>query len=726
MRRLLSLLILILLPASAFASSIFSIPDDDLSRIFLSRIFGQVENALELGGAPLLKGILVDFNAAVLALGGIIVLYSLVVSTLNTSHEGEVLGKNWNSVWIPMRAAAGFALLLPVKTNSYALIQVFVMWVVVQGIGAADFLWSNAVDSLKVGSIAINPDQASNSSVFTSANKIFTSEVCMRKAAELIDSQTSTTGQGEGESINFGVANLSPEDICGSAGYKSSSNDNSEEINQATDNMVATLGSAADLFVQDYPSFPDGTFEITGKIKSAVDTYSSEVALAYQNDGKSGVSSSDKALKYMKDTGWIMAGGYFLNLSQLTNDEIKDTIKGPETSSYKSDKLAKQLTDSDYNELAAELEKAAEISTKDSLSISGPEDIDKFMQENGLNYVQTGFLGLLSFFQGWFLGSTSSAPWAPIAPLFESGGVVSPLLAIQATGVYIVEVVATLWLTFVAAMIALGTAAFAAGDSLLGLVGAGAAKGAFIAGFFAILTPIQVLFGIIFGVGLTWAYYVPLIPYFIFTLAAIGWIILVIEAMVAAPLMAIGILHPEGQHAVFGHSQTGIMILAGVFLRPALMIVGLFAAMLVSYVVVGYVSLGFMPVAVMTLTDAGFSWYNIFNIGGHVASNIAGLISLLVIYTMFILIALNKSFSLIHHVPDRVMRWIGQGPEQSAYEQDLQQIKSGVGQETAKGLEQVGDKLTSGGKEMASAGRQLAQDRGKASGGSISAEKKED
>lgn len=64
------------------------------------------------------------FNSAVLALGGIIIMYTLMVSTMNTAHEGQMLGQKWSSIWIPLRSTFGLALLIP-KASGYCMMQVF-------------------------------------------------------------------------------------------------------------------------------------------------------------------------------------------------------------------------------------------------------------------------------------------------------------------------------------------------------------------------------------------------------------------------------------------------------------------------------------------------------------------------------------------------------------------------------------------------------------------------
>ncbi len=73
----------------------------------------------------------------------------------------------------------------------------------------------------------------------------------------------------------------------------------------------------------------------------------------------------------------------------------------------------------------------------------------------------------------------------------------------------------------------------------------------------------------LFTTGAVLAFYLPLIPFLIFTFAAIGWFIGVIESIVAAPLVALGIMHPEGPSEVLGRSEQGFMLILGVFLGRA-------------------------------------------------------------------------------------------------------------------------------------------------------------
>lgn len=203
-----------IIPVLAFSDSTgmsFNPPASDQSVGFLANIFGIVDGVLHGTGSQIMGAMFQVFNSAVMALGGIIVTYTMLVSTINTAHEGEMLGKEWNSIWIPVRATAGFALLIP-KASGYCLMQIFVMWIVVQGAGAADKIWSAALSYLNRGGVIIqaqaNPTQAifgntGGDQATKGAMYILSGQVCMlsveqtlKNLLEFYKSQSSTVCTG--------------------------------------------------------------------------------------------------------------------------------------------------------------------------------------------------------------------------------------------------------------------------------------------------------------------------------------------------------------------------------------------------------------------------------------------------------------------------------------------------------------------------------------------------
>ncbi|MDP3269006.1 MAG: type IVB secretion system protein DotA [Legionella sp.] len=190
MNKWVTALLLSLFPVLVFAaegsSLSFAPPASDYSVIFLGNLFGIVDGVLRGSGSQIMGVMFGVFNSAVLALGGIIIMYTLMVSTMNTAHEGQMLGQKWSSIWIPVRSTMGLALLIP-KASGYCLMQIFVMWIVVQGVGAADKIWEAALGYLNRGGVIIqaqaNPTitltQSATSGVAGGAQIILTGQVCM-------------------------------------------------------------------------------------------------------------------------------------------------------------------------------------------------------------------------------------------------------------------------------------------------------------------------------------------------------------------------------------------------------------------------------------------------------------------------------------------------------------------------------------------------------------------
>jgi defect-in-organelle-trafficking protein DotA len=174
----------------------FAPPASDYSIGWLADIFGIVDGVLHGTGSQIIGQMFEIFNAAVMALGGIIITYTMIVSTMNTAHEGEMLGKKWSSIWVPVRATVGFTFLVP-KASGYCMLQIFVMWVVVQGVGAADKLWTAALNYLNRGGVIIatqNPTEhmfkeTGGQQLAQGAITILSGQVCMLAVEKILQNQ---------------------------------------------------------------------------------------------------------------------------------------------------------------------------------------------------------------------------------------------------------------------------------------------------------------------------------------------------------------------------------------------------------------------------------------------------------------------------------------------------------------------------------------------------------
>src|SRR3990167_11510440 len=175
----------------------FDIASNDQSLYYLGTIFGLVGNLLPASNAPLLFGIMFRvINTIALTIGAFIVIYVTVVGLLTTAQEGEFLGRQWSSLWVPVRPVLGIAALFPTATG-YSAIQVIIMWIVLQGVGAADTLWTTIVNFTAVAGSPYASVSIPGGQITTDMQTLFQSLVCQAsaKAQNPAVSLTSTSGQ---------------------------------------------------------------------------------------------------------------------------------------------------------------------------------------------------------------------------------------------------------------------------------------------------------------------------------------------------------------------------------------------------------------------------------------------------------------------------------------------------------------------------------------------------
>lgn len=219
---------------------------------------------------------------------------------------------------------------------------------------------------------------------------------------------------------------------------------------------------------------------------------------------------------------------------------------------------------------------------------------------------------------------------------------------------------------------------------------------------------------IFFTQGVMLGVYLPFLAFFLYVFGVIGWLISVTEAMVAAPLMALGLTHPEG-HDLLGQAEQGLMLLLGVFLRPIGMIIGLFLSISLSMVAVNLVNYGFMFVI--------FDYFsNIAGIdAGAVGSGVTAKVTMIstlglfMVYSYLSYSILEMSFSLIYQIPDRITKWIGGQDAQS----DAGQMAKSIGGQTKQMADQ-------GASAAGSAVKAPQTGQGGASGVSVGGAAKED
>lgn len=788
-RNLWLFLFIIFTPNVFAAASIFTIPQQDVSIAMLNQLFGSMGTLLAgaVTNATPLGIVLSFFNNAVLVLGGIVVLYMVVVSTINTAHEGEMLGKRWNSVWIPIRAALGFALLLPVKTG-YAIIQMLVMWFIIQGVGAGDSLWTNTINTLATNAVSPQTPDSLSVNTFNAANLIFTNAVCQYALSDLYtygtfgnknpspattwqlssDKTTYTALMGiQGSGLNLNGSQY----ICGTAAIRLLQNNSSQQ--QSAENnfkqLVTTLQTDAkndfwNLYHKQSYISPQQSSVIQQDIQNATKAYLQTIVNNVRSTyappaGGGQLPAIDTSV--LIQNGWITAGSFYLTFSRVQNAPLSmfvapsvtpmqmgrfETLWGsPKDSGYQSMMTAitvtykstcfasgapvtAQTTNYCIPPSVTDLKGGANSgggsyggsnNSNIVLQIAPPEantPIATVVLKPLIEMVNAALLGEWTRVLEVGTISIISGPVAAAlipgfsAPSNAFNGILSqsnPIPSLMHWGYDLLTGISDLFSILILAIFVFGLMANIC--NCMNPVGY-----AFTSALGVVVPFIAIIIGGIWLYGSIVAYYIPLIPYMVFVLGGIAWLILVIEAMVAAPIMALGILQPEG-HDIFGHSTHGLMILVNVFLRPSLMIVGFWASYMMVSVTVSLINAGFLVaiynIAAMTAGSAVTSTGTKI---GYIT--LWGALSFIGIYILLVLIAINKAFSLIYILPDRILRWLGVGPEDSGVAQELQSLKQGYEQQT-KAVEQAGTGALGGQREATQAYQQTKEDAAKKAGG---------
>mgnify|MGYP005990779335 CR=1 FL=1 len=151
---------------------------------------------------------------------------------------------------------------------------------------------------------------------------------------------------------------------------------------------------------------------------------------------------------------------------------------------------------------------------------------------------------------------------------------------------------------------------------------------------------------------LTWVF-LPFLPFIIYFLTVVGWFISVIEAVVAAPLVAAGVTSPVG-HEFLGRAEQSMMLVVSVVVRPILILMSFIIAVIVTYASVWLSSQLMMIVLAEFMSKIVNSSGQFTVLGGYVAML---LMCYVYVYVLFQII--NQSFALVYEVPAYVMRWIG-------------------------------------------------------------------
>jgi len=701
---------------NAHAADLFTVPDTDKSKLwFLDVLFPD-----NLAESPLAK-VMTILNSGVLLIGGILAAYTLIAGTMATAHDGEMLGKKWSSMWLPVRTAFGTAMILP-AAGGFCAAQVAVLWLIHQGVGLADTMWNTYASNPSDG--AVITTSASYQELDRLAKTVFINNVCMVKAQQLwnksfADGNSGTKPEfrmdgGKADSYSgliaysYGAQN-SGNDMNGNVyvsgkacGSVTIDNPNGAKAAEANGKLRASAGQSHRAYIpQDIMAQADGitqahmtqflalnnsmaqlanqyvannNIDLQAAINASVDTYVSNIDKSVRSAFANGRQWDDFKQNVMDD-GWLMAGAWSMKLIRI-QDAINgaahklplsidgtlsyaDIYKGNKTLANIMDKVAQDMAkttsasrfsngiDRQLKTKNAEEDRDSQTDQKNgdgskmvsSLKEQASKSISDAMNSFLVSSVVNGRK------QGEIYSFSTSTPDTTTANLKA----INPLLAVKGLGDS---------LGLAGWGLLAGASGLGAGFASFGTITGNWFMGAIAGGMFVmpIVIPLWIA-------GDTLAVVLPMMPYVMWFGVCVGWMILCIEAIVGAPLWVVVHLHPDGD-GVVGRGGSGYGLVLSLTLRPALMVIGLIAAYTMLPILGGIINETFSGAFGMISTS--------FMINPIEA------LAVIAVYIALMLTVIKKSLSLIHVIPDEIMKWLGVNGGQSM---------AGYAQSASKGME---------------------------------------
>ncbi len=702
-------------------NQLFGIPNGNWHSLYYQTIGG-------VGNGSLFFTLLKDFDLVVLAFVVITVFITMAIGVTSTAHEGKAFGNRYHALWTPLRSAFAMVLLAPIPGVGLSLIQGIVLLMIWFSIGGANYLASQATQYMAQNGGQLTSIAPGGGRLL--ANEVLQSELAVQffinyenakinpiyTVSPWRPDQLASTGAFNPNASSASLGPTASQDGPGhytitfntsgvktTGGYlwglidangiapgqfgkitiKCTSQSSPMCTTQlsAVEQMIATetpyvqslvnssqaaagssSTSATNKAATNGPSLTDPT------IVRARQTYDAAVANAEQQTISQAhpelMQAMDNINSNVTHLGWWTLGMYYWDIAHVNAGIQAQIGQPPQWSGYNQKAINKAMSAKSDRKTFAKIDAAAAAGVQAANSSAG---------------LGTGSSLLTKVFSSEGAWYTKMSPWSLT---YGSGGKsVDPLAALQMAGDLIVTAeIPTVIGAYVTLRGVASAGKNAAADADTPLIGAatGAGAGAFNGAAKAIGSYVMALVIGIFVVGAIWAYYLPSVPFIIWTMGLLGWLIFLIEALVGAVVWAAGIALPEGE-GIFGpRGDQGVMLFLNVMFRPALMVIGFFA----SFILIGIVgpiiggSFGVFMGGMYSIT--GSSVTSSSPMSTVMALNPITWVASSVVLTIIMLITTHKVFGLVTWIPENVFRWVGGQGVQLGEGGDEQRARSHV------------------------------------------------
>lgn len=649
----------------------------DKSREALVTIYGQVvNNPLATGGAgggdTILASLFQVMNGALLVVGAMFACYVMFRKLTQTAHDGAVYDREKHTLWGPIRLVWGLSALVP-TANGWSLAQLLMLWATsIMGIGIANLGMDAAISALQDGKgMVVQPVMPSTNDL---AHRIFEADLCMHgvnaEVALALSSGALVTQDAYVQQVptSSGFMLKSAGFVCGGADINNNLDPQPQSTNwisatidtsqvrqahlQALSEMQNTLSEAARNFVNavttkqhDGGTLPDAEVAI----QSAAQQYENTVnksAGTKQGDIE-GLAQQMGAT--IKESGWWTLGAWYQTFAQA-NTKLTDAIAA-KAATFGPTPNGTPAFISVY-QAALEAYKAQRAS-----NTSAPPLGSNGTQESDSNKL----LGrLFSPMQ-----KVTTALTTDVNLGGEQRGQLNPLIKMKNLGDYLMGTAEFALATY---GVVKGIAHASDGLSAAGLASRAAnfftSAPDVLKGMLDAMSPFLVMAIIaLFLLGGTLSTYLPMVPFIVWFGAAVNWLVVVGEAIIAAPLWALAHLGGDGDG--MGQRTThGYIFLLNAIFRPVLMVAGFFLG-------------GAIIVAGGTLLNDLFG-VAVANVQYDSMTGIFSTIFFVVIYCSMCLNLVHSAFNLIFIVPDQVINWVGGHASATLGREDNDRLRNAI------------------------------------------------
>lgn len=638
----------------------------DKSREALVSIYGNVVNnplagAGDGSGDTILASIFQVLNGCLLVIGGMWACYIVFRKLTRTAHDGSIFDRQQSSVWGPIRLVWGLVSLVP-TANGWSLAQLLMLWSAsIMGVGVANMSVDAAVSALEKGtSMVVQPVMPSTLSL---AHSVFEANLCLHginagmAQAQASGALTTPGGYIQQTATNSGFILKNNSFVCGGADVSGNLEAQPASTNwfggtidvaeirkahlTALKAMQSTLNTTALNFVNAVVKKESGATVALPDIEVALQS----AALAYENTIVSTAATKQgnigdlaaKISQSIKESGWWTLGAWYQTFAQA-NTKLSDAVAAKATVFGMSSGGDPAIT-SVYK--AANTAYRAQQETSSYTPTLGTQKSGDYSK------------GAAGEDAGNIIGSIFNAPGQRLVNYLidvnaggEGRGQLNPLIKMKNMGDLTITAAETALGGYVAAKaVEKVKDGFSVAGAFSRVANAVTSIGDALSGVLDAVSPFIIgLVIALFILGGTLSTYLPMVPFVIWFGAAVNWLVVVGEAVIAAPLWALTHLGSEGDG--MGHKTAhGYIFLLNVMVRPALMVVGFFLG-------------GAALVAGGTLLNQLFG----IALANAQFDSMTGLVSIIFFLTIYASMSLNlvhSCFNLILIVPDQVINWVG-------------------------------------------------------------------